>query len=142
MGLDPLNFADAMIGVVAQRLVRTLCKDCKESYVPDKDEIDRLVTLYDASAFAELGLDLGKVKLCRPKGCEKCAGTGYRGRTGVHEVLVGSREMKNLVVTRPGPDVVRKLAMEQGMRTLLQDGIAKVLLGQTDLDQVRRVTVV
>jgi type II secretory ATPase GspE/PulE/Tfp pilus assembly ATPase PilB-like protein len=141
MGLDPLNFADAMVGIVAQRLVRTLCKECKETYVPEQAEIDRLVGLYGADTFPELGLDLAQVTLCRPKGCEKCSGTGYRGRTGVHEVLMGSREMKNLVVTRPGPDVVRTLATQQGMRTLLQDGVAKIFMGQTDLDQVRRIIV-
>jgi type II secretory ATPase GspE/PulE/Tfp pilus assembly ATPase PilB-like protein len=141
MGLDPLNFADAMIGIVAQRLVRTLCRDCKETYAPEQPDIDRLVGLYGATAFPELGIDLATAKLCRAKGCEKCAGTGYRGRTGVHKVLMGSREMKNLVVTRPGPDVVRILAMEQGMRSLMQDAIAKIFMGQTDLDQVRRITV-
>lgn len=141
MGLDPLNFADAMIGIVAQRLVRTLCRECKEAYVPERAEVDRLVNLYGAAAFPELSIDLAQVKLCRAKGCEKCAGTGYRGRTGVHEVLMGSREMKNLVVTRPGPDVVRTLATQQGMRSLLQDGVAKIFAGQTDLDQVRRIIV-
>jgi len=142
MGLDPLNFSDAIIGIVAQRLVRTLCKDCKEEYTPEPAEIERLVNAYGKDTFPELGIDLATAKLCRAKGCEKCGGTGYRGRTGIHEVLVGSREMKNLITTRPGPDQVRILAAKQGMRTLLQDGVAKVFMGQTDLDQVRGITVV
>lgn len=142
MGLDPLNFSDAIIGIVAQRLVRTLCNDCKEPYTPEAGEIERLVNAYGKELFPELGIDLAKAKLCRAKGCEKCGGTGYRGRTGIHEVLVGTREMKNLIVTRPGPDQVRILAAQQGMRTLLQDGVAKVFMGQTDLDQVRGITVV
>ncbi len=140
MGLDPLNFSDAIVGVVAQRLVRTLCPDCKESYTPTPEEVQRLVHAYGDGAFPELQIDPAQVSLCRAKGCEACGGTGYRGRTGVHEVLVGTREMKNLIVTRPGPDQVRVLAVQQGMRTLLQDGIAKVFMGQTDYEQVRTIT--
>jgi type II secretory ATPase GspE/PulE/Tfp pilus assembly ATPase PilB-like protein len=142
MGLDPLNFADAMIGIVAQRLVRTLCPDCKEQYTPEPIDVDRLVTLYGTEAFADLGVDRAGIRLFRPKGCEKCAGSGYRGRTGVHEVLLNSSEMKKLIVTRPGPEDVRVLGVQQGMRSLLQDGVAKIVAGQTDLDQVRRVTLV
>jgi type II secretory ATPase GspE/PulE/Tfp pilus assembly ATPase PilB-like protein len=142
MGLDPLNFADAMIGIVAQRLVRTLCSECKERYTPEAAEFDRLVVLYGADAFPELKVDRATTKLCRPKGCEKCAGSGYRGRTGIHEVLPNSVELKRIIVTRPSPEDVRRLGIEQGMRTLLQDGVAKILAGDTDLEQVRRVTLV
>ncbi|MBN2451325.1 MAG: Flp pilus assembly complex ATPase component TadA, partial [Lentisphaeria bacterium] len=141
MGLDPLNFADAMIGVLAQRLVRTLCPDCKEEYIPDSDEIARLVNVYGAEFFPELKISESRVRLCRARGCDRCGNTGYRGRTGIHEVLRGTPEMKKLVASRPTPDAVRKLAVEEGMRTLLQDGVAKVFLGQTDLMQVRRVTI-
>jgi len=142
MGLDPLNFADAMIGIVAQRLVRTLCRDCKELYTPEAAEVERLVALYGKEVFPELGIDPAAVKLCRPKGCAQCDGSGYRGRTGIHEVLPGSTEIKKLIVTRPSPEDVRVLGIREGMRTLLQDGIAKIFAGQTDLDQVRRVTLV
>ncbi len=141
MGLDPLNFADALICVLAQRLVRTLCQRCKEEYQASKEEIDRLVHLYGEEIFGELGAELGSLSLCRPKGCDLCMGTGYKGRTGIHELLVGSKEMKKMIARSATAEEIRQLAFQDGMRTLLQDGIAKILNGDTDLDQLRRVTV-
>ncbi|MCK5801755.1 MAG: GspE/PulE family protein [Lentisphaeria bacterium] len=140
MGLDPLNFADALIGVVAQRLVRTLCVKCKESYTPDSHEVEVLINAYGAEYFPELGVSEADLQLCRPAGCEICGNTGYKGRTGIHEVLEATQTIKDLILTRPGAGEVRDMAADQGMRTLLQDGVAKVFNGQCDFKQVRAVT--
>ncbi len=137
--LDPVNFADALLGILAQRLVRTLCKNCKQPYTPPESEYDMLATLYGPDQFAELGATRSDISLFRPVGCEKCGNTGYKGRTGIHELLVGTNEMKLNIAKRGGVAEIRELAIREGMRTLLQDGIGKVLRGQTDLLQLRRV---
>lgn len=139
MGMDPFNFADALLGVLAQRLVRTLCKDCKEEYHPEKEEYDNLVRHYDGD-FDALGFPYNDdFKLFRPKGCSKCGNTGYRGRTGLHEILTGTDEMQTKIQVRSKMEELREQAIKDGMTTLMQDGIRKTLLGQTDLIQVRKV---
>ena len=141
MGMDPFNFADAMLGVLAQRLVRTLCKDCKEEYHPDRDEYDNLVRSY-GEGFEKLGYEYNDdFTLFRPKGCSNCGNTGYRGRTGLHEILDGTDEMKTLIQVRAKMEELREQAVKDGMTTLMQDGIRKTLLGQTDLIQVRKVCI-
>lgn len=139
MGLDPLNFADALIGVLAQRLVRTLCSKCKEAYTPDGREIEQLITAYGPEYFPELSINEADLMLYRPKGCPNCGGTGYRGRTGIHETLEATAAIKEMVVNKDSAAEIKTLAMEQGMRTLLQDGITKVFKGETDFRQVRAV---
>ncbi len=141
MDIDPLNFADALIGILAQRLVRTLCKNCKQEYTPDAEELDKLIHLYGEYEFSELGIEPREVKLCQPVGCDACMGTGYRGRTGIHELLNATLEMKHLVSKKSTVTDIRNLAVSEGMRTLFQDGIYKVFMGQTDLQQLRKVTV-
>lgn len=139
MGMDPFNFADAMLGVLAQRLVRTLCKDCKEEYHPDRDEYDSLARAYDGD-FDAMGFPYNDdLKLCRPKGCSKCGNTGYRGRTGLHEIITGTDEMQNKIQVRAKMEELREQAIKDGMTTLMQDGIRKTFLGQTDFLQVRKV---
>jgi len=141
MGMDPFNFADALLGVLAQRLVRTLCSDCKEKYHPTTDEFETLVRSYDGD-FDTLGITYNSdLVLCRPKGCTRCGNTGYRGRTGLHEILVGSDALKSLVQSRARMEEIRAQAVEDGMTTLMQDGIRKVFLGVTDLIQVRKVCI-
>jgi type II secretory ATPase GspE/PulE/Tfp pilus assembly ATPase PilB-like protein len=141
MGMDPFNFADALLGVLAQRLVRTLCKDCKEQYHPDKQEYDALVRSY-AGDFNALGYGYSDdFYLYRAKGCDKCGNTGYRGRAGIHELIVGTDEMKSLIQGKAKMEELRAQAIKDGMTTLMQDGIRKVLLGQTDIAQVRRVCI-
>jgi type II secretory ATPase GspE/PulE/Tfp pilus assembly ATPase PilB-like protein len=141
MGMDPFNFADALLGVLAQRLVRTLCKDCKEQYHPDRQEYDALVRSY-AGAFDALGYEYSDdLYLYRAKGCDKCGNTGYRGRTGIHELIVGTDEMKSLIQGRAKMEDLRDQAVKDGMTTLMQDGIRKIFLGQTDIAQVRRVCI-
>ncbi|MFC1535228.1 ATPase, T2SS/T4P/T4SS family [Thermodesulfobacteriota bacterium] len=139
MGMDPFNFADAMLGVLAQRLVRTLCKDCKEEYHPAKEEYDSLVRAYDGD-FDSLGFPYNDdLVLFKPKGCSNCGNTGYRGRTGLHEILVGTDEMQTKIQVRAKMEELREQAIKDGMTTLMQDGIRKTFLGQTDFIQVRKV---
>jgi len=137
MGLDPFSFADALLGVLAQRLARTLCKQCREPYTPDKAELDELAESYGPEAFAALGLNLGpSFKIYRPAGCAACGKSGYKGRVGIHELLVTNDEMKKAIQKKAPVDAIRTLAMAGGMTTLLQDGIQKVIDGRTDLKQV------
>ncbi len=139
--LDPMDFADALLGVLAQRLVRTLCKSCKETYTPDETMIEHLVHAYgNEEQFWQVAGDKSKLQLCRPKGCEKCGKSGYKGRTGIHELLVATPDMKKTIARNATIAEIRELAMSQGMTTLIQDGVMKILKGQTDYDQLRRVT--
>ncbi len=139
MGMDPFNFADALLGVLAQRLLRTLCKECKEAYHPEKSEFDVLVRSYDGD-FDPLGFSYNDdFVLHKAKGCSKCGHTGYAGRTAIHELLVGTDEIKGMVQNRSKVKTLKNQAIKDGMTTLMQEGIRKVCLGLTDLSQVRRV---
>ena len=142
MGIDPLNFADALLGILAQRLVRTLCKSCKEAYHPTDQEYEEIVESYGREAFEKLNIPYNdQVILYRPKGCDRCDKTGYKGRMGIHELLAGSDEIKRLIQKHATVEEMRNVAAEQGMTTLLQDGIIKSLSGVTDFKQVRRVCI-
>ncbi|MCK9229108.1 MAG: Flp pilus assembly complex ATPase component TadA [Syntrophales bacterium] len=142
MGIDPLNFADSLLGILAQRLVRTLCKACREPYHPTREECDELAENYGEELFAMLNVPHGDdLTLNRAKGCTVCDGTGYRGRMGIHELLVATPEIKDIIQKQGTAENIRTKAVEQGMRTLLQDGIEKVLRGVTDFIQVRRVCI-
>jgi type II secretory ATPase GspE/PulE/Tfp pilus assembly ATPase PilB-like protein len=141
MGMDPFNFADALLGILAQRLVRTLCSDCKEKYHPQRSEYDALVRAYEGD-FDALGYKYdSEFVLYRAKGCPKCGNSGYRGRTGIYELLVGTREMKSLIQDRAKMESIRAQAIKDGMTTLMQDGIRKVCMGLTDMMQVRKVCI-
>jgi type II secretory ATPase GspE/PulE/Tfp pilus assembly ATPase PilB-like protein len=141
MGMDPFNFADALLGVLAQRLVRTLCKDCKQKYHPTRDEFDNLSRAYEGD-FESLGYAYNDdFFLHAAKGCSNCGNVGYRGRTGIHELLDGTDEIKSLIQGRAKMEEIRGQAMKDGMTTLMQDGIRKTLLGDTDLIQVRKVCI-
>jgi len=140
MGMDPFNFADALLGVLAQRLVRTLCKNCKEPYHPSRAEYDALVRAY-AGNFDALGFPYtDDLVLHKAKGCEKC-NTGYRGRTAIVELLEGSDLIKALIQSKAVMERIREEAVKEGMTTLMQDGIRKVFLGLTDIQQVRKVCI-
>ena len=140
MGMDPFNFADALLGVLAQRLARTICQDCKEPYPPLKEEYDALAHEYREEAFAALGIAYDSdFVLFRGKGCEACHHTGYKGRIGLHELLVASDEIKSLIHARATVPELAKVAVAQGMTTLVQDGIIKSLQGWTDYNQVKAV---
>lgn len=139
LGLDPLNFADALLGILAQRLVRTLCAECKQHYKPDEDEWNRLIRLYGEAYFPEMGVSRETTILYRPGGCGKCNKTGYKGRVGIHELLVATKTIKKRIVEGAKADEMRTMAVQEGMRTLIQDGVAKVIKGMIDLSQLFRV---
>ena len=105
-----------------------------------EEEFEKIVHAYGEEAFPELGVKKDDLQLYKPTGCERCGKTGYRGRTGIHELLISTADMKKMIVSKTEIAEIRKLAMQEGMRTLVQDGIMKVLKGQTDLLQLRRVT--
>jgi type II secretory ATPase GspE/PulE/Tfp pilus assembly ATPase PilB-like protein len=143
MGMDPFNFADAILCIMAQRLVRTLCPDCKKEYNPSKEEYSELMREYGEEEFEQI-LNIpysSELKLYRPVGCDLCGNTGYRGRMGIHELLTGTDEMKKLVQRRAQMEEIRVQAVKDGMATLKQDGIEKVFKGTTDLLQVRKVCI-
>jgi type II secretory ATPase GspE/PulE/Tfp pilus assembly ATPase PilB-like protein len=141
MGMDPFNFADAIIGVLAQRLVRTLCMTCKQPYHPSREDYDHHVRAYDGD-FDALGYPYSEdLILYKAGGCEACSNTGYKGRTGIVELLDGTDKMKSLIQGKAKMESLREQAVKDGMTTLMQDGIRKVFLGQTDLPQVRKVCI-
>ncbi len=143
MGMNPLNFADALLLIIAQRLVRTLCKDCKEDYHPSKKEFEILVREYGVEEFKKLGIQYtNDLRLKKPVGCSRCSDTGYAGRTGLHEVLEGTDEMKRMIMSQSLIEELRAQAIKDGMTTLKQDGILKVFKGDCDLKQVLAVCIV
>jgi type II secretory ATPase GspE/PulE/Tfp pilus assembly ATPase PilB-like protein len=142
LGMDPFNFADAILGIMAQRLVRTLCKSCKKPYHPSQAEYDELVREYGPEEFERVNIPYSEdLTLYRANGCQECNNTGYRGRMGLHELLVGTDPMKKLIQMKATMDDIRDQAIEDGMTTLKQDGVEKVLAGYTDLLQVRKVCI-
>jgi len=161
MGMDPFNFADALLGILAQRLAKRLCKECKEAYNPDPNELKSFITEYaeeliktpawkqDPQAqfkklydywMQEYGKD-GKITVYRAKGCEKCGGSGYKGRVGLHELMVASERVKKLIQEHARVADIFVASVEEGMSTLKMDGMEKVLMGVTDLKQVRTVCI-
>lgn len=161
MGMDPFNFADALLGILAQRLAKRLCKSCKEAYHPDQAELDRLLREYCSelqfteswkkdpeAARAAILSDWqrqfakdGEFTLYRNKGCDICSGTGYKGRVGLHELLVGTDPIKKLIQEHARVAEILAVSLNEGMRTLKMDGIEKVMQGITDLAQVRAVCI-
>jgi type II secretory ATPase GspE/PulE/Tfp pilus assembly ATPase PilB-like protein len=142
MGLNPLNFSDAFLGVLAQRLVRRLCKECKTEYHPTEEEFDEIRILYGKEYFESSGIEFTPdLKLYSAKGCEVCNGTRYKGRMGIHELMGGTVEIKKMIKSEAPTDQLFKQAAKDGMTTLIQDGIQKVFQGWTDLDEIRLVCV-
>jgi type II secretory ATPase GspE/PulE/Tfp pilus assembly ATPase PilB-like protein len=142
MGCDPFSFADAMLGVLAQRLARRVCKDCKEEYHPAEEEYDALIQGYGAEWWEKLGIKYdSNFKLYRGKGCETCNKSGFKGRVALHELLLGSDHMKRLIQTKAKTEEMLKVAMEEGMTSLMQDGIQKCLSGQTTYLEVKAVAI-
>ena len=152
MGMDPFNFSDSLLAVLAQRLVRRMCPHCRQPRLAHAEEVDEWVHDYrhawlDADAapsedavlkdwLARFGAD-GRLQAWRAPGCEKCDHTGRRGRAGIHELLTVSRELRHLIQTGGRAEQIQRLAMAQGMRTLRQDGLEKVLSGVTTIEEVR-----
>ncbi|WP_342129719.1 GspE/PulE family protein [Hydrogenophaga sp. OTU3427] len=161
MGMDPFNFADALLGILAQRLAKRLC-DCKQVHEPDDDELRAFVQEFsldlrhtpewrdDAPAAeqrllarwrAEYGGADGRLRMHHAVGCERCNGSGYKGRVGLHELLVADDTVKRLVQERARVADLLTAALASGMHTLKMDGMEKVLMGLTDLKQVRSVCI-
>jgi type II secretory ATPase GspE/PulE/Tfp pilus assembly ATPase PilB-like protein len=140
MELDVFNFADALLGVLAQRLVRTLCPTCKVAYAPPPEAFAELQQAYGAEEFASLGVQYTPdFRLYRAAGCRECEHTGYKGRVGIHELLLNTEEVKRLIQSRARTTEILEMARQDGMTTLLQDGIQKVLRGLTSFQQVKTV---
>ena len=162
MGMDPFNFADALLGILAQRLGKRLCGECKQAYAPTPEEMKSLLTEYceellntdtfkkDAKAAYEAvykewtkayAHDKGQFTLYRAKGCDKCNNTGYKGRVGLHELLVGSDMIKKQIQEHSRVAELLATGLNEGMLTLKMDGIQKVLQGITDIKQIRSVCI-
>ncbi|MDP2827932.1 MAG: GspE/PulE family protein [Sulfuricellaceae bacterium] len=162
MGMDPFNFADALLGILAQRLGKRLCSKCKQAYKPSDAEVDSLLAEYseelkstpDWAKDPEAALhdlreewkrdfanDKGEFTLYHSVGCDECGKTGYKGRVGLHELLVGSDAIKKNIQEHARVADMIVTALAEGMRTLRQDGIEKVMQGITDMKQVRSVCI-
>ncbi len=142
MGCDSFNFADAMLGVLAMRLCKRICSHCKEGYHPTQQEYDELVQGYGPCYWEKLGITYtDDLTFYRGKGCEACNQSGFKGRVALHELLVGSEDIKNLIQAKARTAEILSVAMRDGMVTLLQNGIQKVLRGLTTYRQVRAVAI-
>jgi len=160
MGMDPFNFADALLGILAQRLAKKLC-DCKEAYQPSSQEIKDFIKEYAEELrhteawkadeggesqklfedwMERYGKD-GKLTMYRAVGCDKCGKTGYKGRVGLHELMIADDAAKRLIQERARVAELFASAVSSGMRTLKMDGMEKVLMGLTDLKMVRSVCI-
>jgi general secretion pathway protein E len=131
MGVEPFLVASSLLGVLAQRLVRRLCKHCKEPHVPTDVEL------------ADLGLarsELPVEHVWRAAGCDQCGNHGYSGRLGIFEFLEADEDIKNVIMANADAGQIKRAALERGMKTLREDGIAKALRGLTTFDEVLRVT--
>ncbi len=138
LGLDPVNFSDACVGILAQRLIRTLCSSCKEKHPVSDTDMAFIRRQYGEEYINELNLP-DNLEIYRAKGCDDCGDTGYRGRTGVHELLGMTPALRSLVYKEASVAEMKAQAMQDGMRTLIQDAIYKVIKGDTDLAQVQIV---
>ena len=142
MGCDSFSFADAMLGVLAQRLARRICKDCKEVYVGTKEEYDEIRLGYGPEYWDKLGIPQDATfRLTRGKGCDNCNRSGFKGRVALHELLLGSDRMKRLIQQKAKTEEMVKAAVEEGMTTLMQDGIQKCLQGHTTFKEVKAVAI-
>jgi len=131
MGIKPFLVASSVQAIVAQRLVRRICNACKEPFTPDKETLDLLGVPPN---------ERDGVQLMRGRGCDKCSFSGYKGRTAIHEMMIMNDVIRAMVMDREAASVIKKRAREYGMRTLREDGFEKVLMGQTTVDEIMRIT--
>jgi len=142
MGLNPLNFSDAFLGVLAQRLTRRLCRSCREEYRLSENEFEMIAGDYGEAYFERTGITYdSNMTLYRAGRCDECSNTGYRGRMGIHELMEGTPEIKLMIKNHTGTEALLEQALKDGMSTLKQDGILKVFQGKTDMAEVRRVCI-
>src|SRR5688572_6373956 len=161
MGMDPFNFSDALLGVLAQRLAKRLCS-CKQTYVPESAELTAFLREYCEELMAtsrfkadpkgsmeavyrewvkQYGNDKGQLTFYKPVGCDKCGNTGFKGRCGLHELLIATDKLKKLIQEHSRVAEMLAQCLEDGMRTLKQDGMEKCLTGVTHMKEVRAVCV-
>lgn len=131
MGVEPFLIASSLLGVISQRLLRAICTECKQEYQPDLDSMKRL-------NMTEIEIDPSQ-KFYRGAGCAKCKNTGYKGRTGVFELMPVTEDIRNMILHREPTHAIRRAAKDAGMISMREDGIKKILLGQTTLDESIRV---
>ncbi len=136
MGMNPLLFGDELQTVLAQRLARRLCPHCKERYTPSQGTLTLIRSSIGEDAWDER-FGNASPRLWRAVGCHRCAGKGYKGRIAIHELMVNNEELKSAIQRAANVSTLNRLAAEGGMRTLLQDGLEKMLQGFTDLSEVR-----
>ncbi|MDQ7822715.1 MAG: type II secretion system ATPase GspE [Candidatus Eremiobacteraeota bacterium] len=130
MGVEPFLCASSLIGVLAQRLARCICPNCRESYTPPVESVRR----FGLSAYTD-----SEIVFYRGRGCDHCKMTGYRGRTGIHELLTMSDRIRGLILQRASTAELRQCAIEEGMKTMPDDGLRKVLDGVTTIEECLRV---
>jgi len=135
MGVEPFLTASAVDCVIAQRLVRKLCEYCKEPYQATREMLERL-------DFPENVVeDWKNISLHRAVGCTRCSGTGYKGRVGIYEIMPVTEAIERLIVERKSADEIMRVAAAEGMITLRQDGLERVVQGKTSIEEISRVIV-
>lgn len=139
MGMDRVSFSEALAAVIAQRLVRLLCKKCKKSYKPDNEFLEKLKVAYGPEWFEKHEMDKKKPAFKQKVGCKTCDTVGYRGRTAIFEMLKNTDIIKKGIKAMATTEELRQVALEQGMHTLRMDAIVKCYQGITDLDEILRV---
>ena len=135
MGVEPFLTGSAVTAVLAQRLARKLCTHCCEMYTPSIDELIKAKVSPDVAAMTD------GMALYRKRGCPRCNQSGYRGRIGVYQLMVMSEQLESLSAQRASREEIERAAISEGMRTLWDDGLAKVAAGLTSIEELARVTV-
>jgi general secretion pathway protein E len=135
MGIEPFLVASSLTGVLAQRLVRSVCKECRQAYTPTEDELSKVGLT--RARLAELN---GGKPIYRAVGCSACNKNGYRGRTGIYELLLVDDDIRQLVLKNIDSGTIKKKGTEKGMTTLLDDGAKKIAMGETTIAEVLSVT--
>ena len=130
MGIEPFLCSSSLICVLAQRLARTICPNCKEAYVPPMESIRK----FGLAAYTD-----SEITFYKGRGCDTCKMSGYKGRTGIHELLVMSDRIRSLILQRCSTAEIRQCAIEEGMKTMPDDGLRKVLDGITTIEECLRV---
>ncbi|MBU0598296.1 GspE/PulE family protein, partial [Patescibacteria group bacterium] len=140
MKIEPFLIASTVNVAIAQRLVRRIHQGCIESYLPKSDDIKNLEKSLGKDRAIKIGLHKKGFRLYRGKGCKLCNGTGYEGRVGIFEVLEVTEKIRQLIMQRSNSDDIRKVAVSEGMTTMLDDGLNKVVKGATTIDELFRAT--
>jgi general secretion pathway protein E len=131
MGIEPYLVCSSVIGIMAQRLVRSICPDCKIPYIPNEEELSVL-------NYNKLKQEINMIY--KGSGCRTCINTGYKGRTGIFELMIMDDQIRDLVMANVRANQIKQAAVQNKMNTLFEDGMGKVLAGHTTIDEVLRVT--